>query len=94
MVEALDHHLDHSDAIFFGRAAALPQTLSRGPQKARGAAELTRQLFEEPIEPFLADGPPLPVSFGKRICTRCEGLEIMRLCAAAYPASFQGELPS
>jgi hypothetical protein len=59
VVEVLDHHLDHSDAIFFGRAAALPQTLSRGPQKARGAAELTRQLFEEPIEPFLADGPPL-----------------------------------
>ena len=57
MVEALDHHLDHSDAIIFGRAAALPHTLSRGPQKARGAAELTRQLFEEPIEPFLTDGP-------------------------------------
>ena len=51
--EVLDHHLDHSDAIFFGRAAALPQTLSRGPQKARGAAELTRQFFEEPIEPSL-----------------------------------------
>jgi hypothetical protein len=88
VVEALDHHLDHSDAIIFGRAAALPQTLSRGPQKARGAAELTRELFEETIEPFLADGPPVAGSFGKRICTRCEGLEIMRLCAAAYAARF------
>ena len=45
--------------IFLGRAAALPQTLSRGPQKAGRAAELVRQLFEEAVEPVLADGLPV-----------------------------------
>ena len=81
----LDHHLDHSDAVFLGRAAALPQALSRGPQKTGRAAKLIRQLLQEPVEPFLTDGCPLPVSFGRRICTRCDGLELMRLCAAALP---------
>ena len=76
-LEVLNHHLDHRDAVFLGRVAALPQPLSWRSPKTRRAAELIRQLLEEPVEPFLADGRPSPVSFGRRICTRCE--ELMRL---------------
>ena len=36
-------------------AAALPKTLTGGPQKAGRAAELFRQLFQKSLEPFLGD---------------------------------------
>ena len=39
--------------------AALPQALSRRPQKAGRAAEPVRQLFEEAVEPVLTDRLPL-----------------------------------
>ena len=45
-------------------------------------------------EAIIDGGWPLPASSGRRICTRCEESELMRLCAAACPANFQGGFPS
>ena len=51
----LGHDFYYGDAVFLGRAAALPETLSRRPQKAGRAAKLFGQLFQEAVEPVLAD---------------------------------------
>jgi len=69
-VDFFHHDFDHGNAVLLCPAAALPQALSRRPQKAGRAAEPLRQLFKEPSNKSLSIGCPLPFSFWRRISTR------------------------
>jgi hypothetical protein len=51
----LGHDFYYGDAVFLGRAAALPETPTRRPQKAGRTAKLFGQVFQEAVEPVLAD---------------------------------------
>ena len=57
-VKTVHHDFDYGNAIFLRPAAALPETLSGGPQKAGHAAKLVRQFFEKSVKPVLGDRLP------------------------------------
>src|SRR5882757_9668839 len=79
----LRHDFDNGDAVFLSPAAPLPETSSGGPQETGRAAELFGQLLKKPSNQSLPIGCPMPVSFGRSICTRCDGAALMKPCAPA-----------
>jgi hypothetical protein len=73
VVKALHHDFDHGYVVFLGRAAAFPETLSRAPHELVAPPNLSVRFLKNPSNHSLLMGRPLPVFFGRRICTRCEG---------------------
>ena len=65
--------------------AALPQALSRRPQKAGRAAEPVRQLFEEAVEPVLTDRLPLAGLFWEQ--------DLHEVSVAGAHGALRGRMP-
>ena len=58
-IDFFHHDFDHGNAVLLRPATALPEALSRRPQKAGRTAKPLRQLFKEAVEPILIDRLPL-----------------------------------